>query len=130
MNRWTWGAVHATTFRHALSVNDGLSSFFNVGPIPRDGYALTPLSTGGPAFTQTIGATFREVMDLANWDRSVATSAPGQSGQPGSPHYADLAKLWGEGQYFPLPYSDAAVQASAETTLVLMPKTGAPSATP
>lgn len=122
MDKWSWGSVHTATFRHPLAVNTPLATFLNIGPIPRDGYGLTPLSTGGPGFKQTIGATFREIMDLSNWDRSVATSAPGQSGQPGSPHFADLATLWGEARYFPLPYTDAAVQADAENTLVLSPK--------
>jgi penicillin G amidase len=117
--KWTWGSVHTATFRHPLAVNPSLASVLNIGPIARDGYGLTPLSTGGPAFTQTVGATFREVIDLSNWDRSVATSAPGQSGQPGSPHFADLATLWGDGRYFPLPYSDAAVQQHADRTLIL-----------
>jgi penicillin amidase len=60
-------------------------------------------------------------MDLSDWDRSVATSAPGQSGQPGSPHFSDLAKLWGDGQYFPLPFTETAVRAASEATLTLMP---------
>ena len=34
------------------------------------------------------------LFDLADWDRGLATSAPGQSGQPGSPHYDDLLPLW------------------------------------
>jgi len=61
-------------------------------------------------------------MDVGDWDRSVATSAPGQSGQPGSPHFSDLAKLWGDEHYFPLPYSDSAVSANAEATLLLLPE--------
>ncbi len=121
MNKWTWGSVHTATFHHPLAVDAQLAAFLNIGPMPRDGYGLTPLATGGPAFKETIGATFREIMDLSNWDASVATSAPGESGQPGSPHFADLAALWGEGRYFPLPYSDAAVQAEAGKTLVLSP---------
>ena len=121
MKDWRWERLHSAMFHHPLGVTPTLAALFNIGPIPRDGYGLTPLATGGPGFTQTIGATFREIMDVSNWDRSVATSAPGQSGQPGSPHFSDLATMWGQGQYFPLPYSDAAVQAAAEKTLVLTP---------
>jgi penicillin amidase len=121
MDGWKWEQLHTATFRHPLGVNASLASRLNIGPIPRDGYALTPFSTGGPSYTQTIGATFREIIDLSDWDKSVATSAPGQSGQPGSPHFADLAKLWGEGQYFPLPFTETAVRAAAEATLTLTP---------
>jgi penicillin amidase len=122
MTQWAWGAMHTATFHHPLAVDGDMATLFNIGPIPRDGYGLTPLSTGGPSFSQTVGATFREVIDLSDWDRSVATSAPGESGLPGSPHFSDLAMLWGEGQYFPLPYSDAGVKANTEATLSLNPR--------
>ena len=122
MSQWAWGSLHSATFEHPLAVNAQMASLLNVGPISRDGYGLTPLSTGGKGFSQTVGATFREVMDVSDWDRSVATSAPGQSGQPGSPHFSDLAKLWGDEHYFPLPYSDSAVSANAEATLLLLPE--------
>lgn len=122
MSQWAWGSVHSATFQHPLAVNAQMASLLNVGPISRDGYGLTPLSTGGKGFSQTVGATFREVIDVSDWDRSVATSAPGQSGQPGSPHFRDLAKLWGDEHYFPLPYSDSAVSANAEATLLLIPE--------
>lgn len=122
MTKWTWGAIHAATFRHPLAVSPEMSALLNVGPIPRDGYGLTPLSTGGRGFTETVGATFREILDVSDWDRSVASSAPGQSGQPGSRHFSDLAKLWGDGRYFPLPYGDSAVEANAEATLILRPE--------
>ena len=55
-------------------------------------------------FRQVHGASYRQVFDLADWDRGLATSTPGQSGQPGSPHYGDLLPLWAEGEYFPLAY--------------------------
>jgi penicillin G amidase len=122
MTQWTWGSVHSATFHHPLASNPDLASLFNVGPISRDGYGLTPLSTGGKGYSQTVGATFREVMDPSNWDQSMATSAPGESGQPGSPHFSDLAKLWGDEHYFPLPYSEAAVGSNTEATLVLNPE--------
>jgi penicillin amidase len=121
MNQWAWGGVHTATFHHPLGVDARTSPLFNVGPFARDGYALTPLATSGPSFTQTVGATFREVLDVSDWDRSVATSAPGQSGQPGSRHFSDLARLWAEGQYFSLPFSEGAVAAHAEATLTLAP---------
>jgi penicillin amidase len=69
-----------------------------------------------------IGASFREIVDVSNWDESVVTNAPGQSGSPRSAHFSDLAKAWAAGEYFPLVFSDAAVQANAESTLTLEPR--------
>jgi penicillin amidase len=46
---------------------------------------------------------------------------PGQSGQPGSPHYTDLLPLWSEGTYFPLAYSRKKVEEATKNRLVLEP---------
>jgi penicillin amidase len=67
------------------------------------------------------GASYRQVFDLADWDRGLATSTPGQSGQLGSPHYGDLLPLWAEGKYFPLAYSREKVEEVAEHQLRLRP---------
>jgi penicillin amidase len=48
-------------------------------------------------------------------------NAPGQSEDPDSPHFSDLVGLWSSGEPFSLAFSDAEVQAHAETTLTLVP---------
>jgi penicillin amidase len=80
------------------------------------------MSTGGRGLEASVGASFRAVFDAGDWDRSVAQNAPGQSGNPGSAHFRDLAALWAAGQYFPLAFSDDAVQREAESTLTLVPQ--------
>ena len=94
---------------------------FNVGPFERPGYADTVMSTAGAGLEETAGASFSAIFDVGDWDRSVAANAPGQSGWPDSPHFADLAKLWAAGAYFPLSFSEGAVKANAESTLTLVP---------
>jgi penicillin amidase len=82
----------------------------------------TPNNTrSDAAFRQIHGATYRHLFDLADWDRALATSAPGQSGRPAAGHYADLAPLWAKGEYFPLAYSRARVGAVARHRLTLRP---------
>ena len=80
------------------------------------------MSTAGADVEQSSGASFSAVFDVGDWDRSAATNAPGQSGSPASPHFADLAKLWAAGEYFPLLFSDRAVEAAAEATLMIVPR--------
>jgi penicillin amidase len=63
------------------------------------------------------GPSYREIMDVGAWDNSVATNAPGQSGQPGSPHYSDLLPLWDQMHYFPLFYSRPAIKQQAKDRL-------------
>lgn len=118
---WRWGGLHRIGFRHPLSDSAARSQAFDLPEVERGGDRFTPNATGGPGYSQSSGASYRHVLDLADWDRSVFTSAPGQSGQPGSPHYDDLLPLWAEGRYAPLPFSRAAVESQAAHRLLLQP---------
>jgi penicillin amidase len=111
-----WGSVHLARFRHPLS------SQYDLPPASRSGDANTVNATGGANFLQTAGASFREVIDLADFDRSIVTNVPGQSADPRSPHYSDLLTLWGRDEYFPLVYSRARVEQETERVTWLMPK--------
>jgi penicillin amidase len=118
-----WGALHTASFEHPLAqMGPAHAQAFNLGPVPRGGDGHTPLNARFDArFHQIHGASFRQVLDLADWDRGMATSVPGQSGQPGSPHYADLLPLWAEGRYFPLPFSRGKVEEMTRHRLLLKP---------
>ena len=110
-----WGALHEVTFRHPVS------SAFDLGSYPRAGDANTVFATGGANFRQTAGASYREIIDLGDFDRSVAINVPGQSAQPESEYYGNLLPLWTEGQYFPLVYSRARVENETKHLLRLTP---------
>ena len=118
---WKWGTLHQARFAHRLGVGEAGQALFDLGPLSRPGYGYTVNMTGGGDFAQNDGATFREILDLSDWDNSVATSAPGQSGQPGSPHFADLVPYWSEGRYFPLAFSRSKVDEVAAHRLTLVP---------
>ncbi len=119
--RWRWGTLHVAPFRHALSVMDEWRKLFDLPSVERSGDGNTVLATSGPNFRQNHGASFREILDVSDWDNSVATNVPGQSGQPGSKHYGDLLPLWAEGRYFPLLFSKQKVEAMAKERLLLEP---------
>ena len=119
---WTWGRLHTATFAHPLGVTEAARLRYDVGPFGLPGYAETVMSTYGGGLAVDGGASFREILDLADWDRSVATNAPGQSGSPVSPHFVDLARLWAKGEYFPLVFSGRAVAENTETVLTLVPR--------
>jgi penicillin amidase len=121
--RWSWGELHRAYFRHTLDSVPGAASLFDRGPIerPGDGDVVQATNFEDGSFEQTSGASYREIFDLADWDHSVAINVPGQSGQPGSKHFDDLLPLWSSGQYFPLQYSPAAVDAVTTDLLTLEP---------
>ncbi len=120
-SKWRWGILHIAPFTHALSTNAERRALFNLPSVERGGDSNTVNNTSGSGFRQNHGASFREILDVSDWDRSVATSVPGQSGQPGSKHYGDLLPLWAEGKYFPLLYSKQKVEAMAKEQLTLEP---------
>jgi penicillin amidase len=115
-NEWKWGNLHKAYFRHPLGVAD-----WELPAHSRPGDSYTVNATGGGNFAQTHGASYREILDVIDWDRSVMTNVPGESGNPGDPHYGDLIDGWADGQYHPMPFSRKAVEAAAEMRLMLLP---------
>jgi penicillin amidase len=123
--RWQWGKLHFSYFVHPMApiLDRAAHARVNVGPLPRGGGAYTVnVSSYHPnSFWQAHGPSFRMVLDVGNWDNSRAINTPGQSGDPSSPHYRDLAASWSEGKYFPLLYSRGAVEKAAKQIIELVP---------
>ena len=121
--QWRWGKLHTATFHHPTEkLGPAYAKAFNLGPVERWGDANTPLNTKhDDKFNQVHGASYRHVFDLADWDQGRATSTPGQSGQPGSPHYSDLISMWAEAKYFPLAYSRNKINEVSAHRLMLTP---------
>ncbi len=107
---WRWGRMHTQAFAHPFVKE------FDLPTIERSGGTGTPFAGG---------ASFREVMDVANWDRSVVTNVPGQSGQPESEFYGNLLPLWDRGEYFPMLYSRAQIDQHTARKLTIRPGSGA-----
>jgi penicillin amidase len=103
-SHWRWGRMHARRFEHQLLDQ------FDLPPVERPGGAGTVAADG---------ASYRHILDVSDWDRSLATNTPGQSGQPRSPFYGNLLPLWAENQYFPLVFSRAAVEKHTRHRLTL-----------
>jgi penicillin amidase len=122
---WAWGRLHQAEFVHALSplATPEQKAAMKAGPTPMAGTSLSPMAATWRAddFRVTAGASFRMVLDVGNWDESRTINTPGQSGDPASPHFRDLFPLWVKGDYVPLVYSKAAVDAATETVIKLTP---------
>ena len=127
MGGWRFGqpALKHAWLAHPLheAVEPGLRDRLDTGPLPRGGAAHTVNSTSDSE-NQATGASFRIVADTSDWDRSVGTNSPGQSGDPASPHYRDLFQPWAEGRYFPASYSRPKVEAATEAKTLLIPRPG------
>jgi penicillin G amidase len=123
--QWAWGRLHHGYFEHAASarLTGHLSESWDVGPLPLGGSGSTPMHTGYRIsdFRCIWGASVRLVIDVGDWDNSVCINAPGQSGDPRSPHYGDLASAWARGQYVPLLYSQMRIDAATAALIRLVP---------
>jgi penicillin amidase len=120
---WAWGRLHTVTFHHPLELLEGAKPLFEIGPVPRpgDSYTVNAAGFSGEHFDQLSGPSYREILDVGNWDESVVANVPGESGQPGSPHYSNLVPYWDQTRYFPMLYTRAAVEKQAKDRLILEP---------
>lgn len=122
---WQYGQAKFKhiSIKHPLSswVTDSIKTKIDFGPAPRGGYGLTP-GANGTGDNQTAGASFRIVVDLADWDKAVMTNTPGQSGNPESPFYRNLFSDWANDKYFPALYSKEKILSNAAEKINLLPR--------
>ena len=90
----------------------GLSTAFDLPTVER---------RGGNGAVGADGASYREIIDVSNWDRSITVNTPGQSGQPGSPYYGNFLPIWEKDEYVPMSFSRGLVDSNAEHRLTLQP---------
>lgn len=128
MNDWTWGSLHTATFISnplGLSGIGPLENTVNLGPFPVDG-GIGTVNANGWSWGNPAGVTghvsMRMIVDMANFDDSLAVLPTGQSGHPTSPHYDDMFVLWQTGRYHPLWWSREAVETAVVNQLTLLPK--------
>lgn len=114
--KWVWGDVHVARFRHPLAAK------YDLPATPRGGDGNTVYMTGGPEFRQSAGASYREIIDLADFDNSWVTNVPGQSADPRSKHYSDLLPLWANEEYFPLVFTRSRVERETEKVTWFIPR--------
>jgi penicillin amidase len=114
-----WGTIHQAHWRHPVGADQ-----FDIGPRPVDGGPDTIRNTGGvpPVFPAASGAEYRLVVDFAQPDQFLAVQNIGNSGQPGSPHYADQFDDWLAGRYHVVSLQRADVERDAEGATLLQPE--------
>jgi penicillin amidase len=121
---WRWDRVHMARFPH--------NPFDNVG-------ALRPIFSrsipnGGDGFTVDVGPirrselysqyhvpSYRQIIDLVNWDASRFIHTGGQSGQLLSGGYSGMLERWQRVEYIPMRYEAEAINAAAAARLILQP---------
>ncbi|MEZ4501129.1 MAG: penicillin acylase family protein [Dehalococcoidia bacterium] len=121
-SKWRWGAEHHMGYHHNLGRDPELAKVLNIPDVEVPGDGNTPFATQmawGP--TADHGVTYRQVLDLRDLNAARIVIPPGNSGQPGSPHYADNIERWRNVEYHPLFIEWTDIEANAEGELRLTP---------
>lgn len=122
---WRWGRLHQPTFVHPIGRIKSLAWIFNTTPPEVGGDAFTVNNSAfnpEEPFRQVVVASYRQILDPADWDRSLVIHTTGQSGLPFHRHYRDFAALWARGEYVPLLFSRQKIEDAAVGRLVLAPR--------
>jgi len=124
MEAWQYGQekLKRSYIQHAISpaVNSDMWYTLDAGPLPRGGNGYTPGSTSNN-LNQSSGASFRIITNSGDWDATIGTNTPGQSGNPDSPFYRNLFDSWASDEYFPLYYSREKIDSVTVESVVLNP---------
>ncbi|MGH0033519.1 MAG: penicillin acylase family protein [Myxococcota bacterium] len=105
---WRWGRVRPFWLKHPFASDGGpLGWLVNVGPLEVDGGTETVFKqqfarSDRSAMAPAVGPIVRFTVDLAEPSAARFGLAGGESGWPGSPHYADLLEDWSRGRGRPL----------------------------
>jgi penicillin G amidase len=122
---WRWGKLHTITFKHPLTTAmPPLGDLLSAGPFEAPG-ADDTVNRGvfnpGEDFLDGAVASYRQIIDLGDFDRSLSIINTGNSGNPASPNYRDQSELWVKGEYHPAPFSREAVEKASAGRLLLTP---------
>jgi len=122
---WAWGQIRPQTLRHRFGDKKPLNRVFNVAGLPGYGDGTTVNQAGfefwEPLRSSTVTAHLRSINDIGNWGASRFVLLGGQSGNPLSPHYADLVPLYQRGAGVPVHWDETEIARHTVATLTLAP---------
>ncbi|MFQ5400981.1 MAG: penicillin acylase family protein [Anaerolineae bacterium] len=122
---WQWGRLHRLDLHNHFARLPGLGRIWKPVTLPIGGSGFTvnqsEVSPHFPPGPVQVIASCRLILDVGEWDNSVAALPGGQSGHLASAHYQDGIEAWQHGRYHPLLFSRERVEAAVEDMLTLRP---------
>lgn len=110
VSQWDYGKHNELLLPHPVVGRlPFVGRYFRIGPAPMDGSSTTVKQT-----TPRMGPSMRMVVDLSDWDRSLANITLGQTGQPLSSHYQDQWEAYDSGSSYPMQYQRIRVKDRVE----------------
>lgn len=128
---WTWGRLHTMSIVHrpfGMADIPVVSKLFSYGPIEAPGCDRFTVNAAWFTWDEpdrpygaNAGTSQRIIMDVNDWDRSVAINSSGQSESLFHKHRADQIPMWQNLQYHPLLFTRKAIETEADSFLKLEP---------
>jgi len=122
LKTWQWGKVHTVTHVHPIGRKAPFDKVFNVGPFPKSGSnevvdkeAFDYNADG--LYPARSGPAMRLLMDFADTQEALSIIPTGQSGNFMSPHYADQAEMFVNGEYKTIFLKSSDIKSNAVLTL-------------
>ncbi len=126
-SKWSWGNMHAATFRNPTLGESGvglIEDLFNRGPFPVGGSEAVVDATGwsvNDGYPTNWLPSMRMIVDMSNLSNSVTVHTTGESGHAYNQHYDDMSPLWANLKYYPMLWDQGTVESQSEGHLRLMP---------
>ncbi|MCE7736400.1 MAG: penicillin acylase family protein [Candidatus Heimdallarchaeota archaeon] len=123
VDEWKWGDLHQLQFNHPMGSAFPDPSLLNRGPFDIGGSGSTINAAfyyyPTTEFNLTVGPTYRQIIDLDDFNNSKFIVIPGQSGNQFNNHYADMIDPWLKGKLHPLLIDREKIIENKEMSLVL-----------
>ena len=120
-DNWDWSEMNSVRFQHVLG-RHFLFRFFNIGSFPSGGAPFTVKVNYRTSQKTSWSASYRQIIDLSDWDRSVCVITSGQSGHFMSRFYDNQVKTWLTGEFHPMIFSQENVERNEFRTRKLTPR--------
>jgi penicillin amidase len=124
-----WGELHRIEISHVLGSVPLLKDAWSRKPFPVGGSDATVLTTpwsDSSSWSVRAWQSARLIMDVGDWNRSIAVLPMGQSGRVWSQHYDDSQGDWLHGRPRPLAFSPASIGELTKARIVLVPSQDGP----
>lgn len=121
---WQWGAIHRLGAVHPVACTPLQHEFLDIPAASAPGGAGTLANafyTPPGTFDTRMGASYRMVTSLGEDPVFRSITWPGQSGHPGSPHYADQAADHIAGRFVDLVTDWPTIESTANLRTTLLP---------
>lgn len=124
---WRWGDVHVALLSDSFVDNLPILGDMWSNRIETDGgdhtvnRGLAPITSDTAPYSQTYGAGYRGIYDLADLGRSLFMIATGQSSHPLSWYYNNFTLMWRDGEYITLTGTQDELREQGGLVFILEP---------